>query len=254
MDPKWGQRESIHDILSAEQGTDTQLIDILAMERRAERAAVPLVAGDDGTAINGDDAGDAGGPDAGDDGEADTHPARTGAPAGTISEAEAAALRDGTPLGRHTQEQYELTQRFGKQGVTFAHAHGVAAADAARAPDDGAASALLAQLDANHDIAIKELRKRQKQHIANDAHRAPHAADERTQRALEGLQRVACDGVALTRALLAPADGDASLDGTMRELLAAADAGPISPEAVALFGFPTACVYGPLAEIKHGNM
>ena len=45
MDPKWGKRDAVFDLLTAEQGTDAQLVDLLAGERRAERAATALTIG-----------------------------------------------------------------------------------------------------------------------------------------------------------------------------------------------------------------
>ena len=169
--------------------------------------------------------------------------------AGTITDREAEDLRNGTPLGRHTQDACELAHRYGRQSAQFADAHGVTGADPARAPDDDAANALLVHFNGDRNKAIKQLRAKQKQHL-QPAYGATHAADERAQTALES---AAC-GASLTRALLGPADGDLSLDGTMRGLFAAVDEGPIPDEVVQRFGFPTACVYGPLAKIGYGNI
>lgn len=72
------------------------------------------------------------------------------------------------------------------------------------------------------------------------------AADERTRAAL---LNAVCGTAKLTRALLAPADGDRSPDASLRGLLAAVDEGPIPKDVIEHFGFPTACVYGPLAKI-----
>ena len=252
MDPKWGKREVLHDLLSAEQGSNAQICDILAMERRAERAAGTLVAGDAGDGTTAMDGGDAAGSGADDDdgaAAAALHAAQAGK-AGKIEPREADDLRNGTPLGRHTADAYEVTREFGRQGAQFADAHGPTGADAARAPDDDATSALLVHFNGDRNLAIKELRKKQKQHL-HSARDDMNAADERTQAALAN---VALGKATLTRTLLAPAEGDLSIDSTMRALFAAVDEGPIPNKIVEQFGFPTACVYGPLAKIGYGNI
>jgi len=248
MDPKWGKREVLHDLLSAEEGTNAQICDILAMERRAERAANTLVegdAGDGGTARDGGDAAGCGG----DGNDADALCAAHAGKAGTITDREADDLRNGIPLGRHTGEAYEQTRRFGRQGAQFADAHGVAEAGAARTPDDNATNALLAHFNKDRDLAIKQLRKQQIQHL-KPGQCTELAADARTRAALE---HAACGREPLSRALLAPADGDLSIDTTMRGLFAAVDEGPIPKKTIERFGFPTACVYGPLAKIGYAD-
>ena len=107
MDPKWGKREVLHDLLDAQEGNDIKICDILAMERRAERDAATLVAGGAGDGDTAIDPGDAAGSGADDD---DADPAARlaaqTAKAGTITDREAEQLRNGTPLGRVGGEAY----------------------------------------------------------------------------------------------------------------------------------------------------
>ena len=74
-------------------------------------------------------------------------------------------------------------------------------------------------------------------------HGPMHAADLLTQ---DALARAAC-GTPLSRELVAPADGDLSVDGCIGRLLTAVDQGPVPADLVERHGFPTACVY----EVMH---